>query len=84
MTYVHRNLYGADFELVFFGQKDHRGGGIKMGDLSFMNGVHLSVYGWEVVCLSVCPVACTINIYDRRFYNCKDIGLYYKTRDNQN
>ncbi len=25
------------------------------------------------------PVACTINIYDRRFYDCNDIGLYYNT-----
>jgi hypothetical protein len=24
-------------------------------------------------------VACTINIYDRRFYNRTDIGLYYNT-----
>jgi len=25
------------------------------------------------------PVACTINIYDRRFYNRNDIGKYYNT-----
>jgi hypothetical protein len=25
------------------------------------------------------PVACTINIYDRRFYDRNDIGLYYNT-----
>jgi len=24
-------------------------------------------------------VACTINIYDHRFYDCNDIGLYYNT-----
>jgi hypothetical protein len=30
------------------------------------------------------PVACTINIYDRRFYDHNDIGLYYKTRDDRN
>jgi len=24
-------------------------------------------------------VACTINIYDRRFYDRNDIGLYYNT-----
>ncbi len=25
------------------------------------------------------PVACTINIYDRRFYDRNNIGLYYNT-----
>ena len=25
------------------------------------------------------PVACTLNIYDHRFYDCNDIGLYYNT-----
>ncbi len=25
------------------------------------------------------PAACTINIYDRRFYDCNNIGLYYNT-----
>ncbi len=27
----------------------------------------------------ISPVACTINIYDRRFYDHNDIGLYYNT-----
>ncbi len=29
--------------------------------------------------LKVRPVACTINIYDHRFYDRNDIGLYYNT-----
>ncbi len=33
---------------------------------------------WEQL-LTIKTVACTINIYDRRFYNGNDIGLYYKT-----
>ncbi len=28
---------------------------------------------------STYPVACTINIYDHRFYDRNDIGLYYNT-----
>ncbi len=27
------------------------------------------------------PVACIINIYDRRFYDRNDIGLYYNTQE---
>jgi len=30
-------------------------------------------------CLMVIPLACTINIYDCRFYDRNDIGLYYNT-----
>jgi hypothetical protein len=33
--------------------------------------------------VSLRPVACTINIYDLRFYNRNDIGLYFKTRDDR-
>jgi hypothetical protein len=34
---------------------------------------------WCQKMVKLTPVACTINIYDRRFYDRNDIGLYYNT-----